>query len=350
MNLCDRTIGTGQPCFVIAEAGVNHNGSLDLAHRLVDAAKTAGADAVKFQTFRTDALVTAQAARAIYQQVNTGRSDPQWAMLKALELTDAGHIELQAHCRQAGMVFLSTPYDRNSLALLDRLNVPAIKIASTDTTNTPFLRDADRIGRPVILSTGMCDMAEVAAAVAALDSARRDGRLCLLQCTSEYPAAPEELNLRAMATLAATFGTPVGFSDHSEGVDAALWATAAGAAVIEKHFTLDRSLPGPDHRASLDPDGLTAMVEGIRRVERALGDGVKRAMPSESMNRGPMRKSVVAARDLPTGTRLDEGDLACKRPGDGLPPIWLERLIGRPVRRSVPVDAMLQVDDVDWEA
>lgn len=349
MRLIDRTIGPGQACFVIAEVGVNHNGSLELAHRLIDAVRGTGADAVKFQSFRTDALVTGAAAKADYQRHNTGVGGTQRAMLEALELSVEAHAELMAHCAQAGILFLSTPYDEESLRLLDRLDVAAIKVASTDTTNLPFLRTIDRVGRPVILSTGMCSLAEVAEAVDALDASRAGGRLCLLQCTSEYPAPVEDLNLRAMGTLGAAFGVPVGFSDHTEGTEAALWAVAAGAALIEKHVTLDRGMPGPDHRASLDIDGLRALVSGVRRVERALGDGVKRVMPSEAANREPMRKSIVAARDLRAGQCLTAADLACKRPGGGLPPSWTDRLAGRTLRRAIAADEPIRPDDVGWE-
>lgn len=341
-----RRVGSGEPCFIIAEAGVNHNGDMDLAHRLIDAAAGAGADAVKFQAFVTEELVTAAAPKAGYQLATTSGGGDQFSMLKALELTGAQLDALRRHCDTRGVVFLCTPYDVPSADMLDRLGVAAYKIASTDTSNTPFLRHLAAKGRPVLLSTGMSTLAEVEAAVTALDAVH--DRLILLHCTSEYPAPPEEANLRAMATMAAAFACPAGFSDHTMGIEVAGWALALGACVIEKHFTLDRAAPGPDHRASIEPDELAALVAMARRVERALGDGVKRPTASELPNKPRMQKSLVLRRAVVAGESLRTELLTCKRPGGGLPPDWLERVAGRTALHDLPADTVLTLADIDW--
>lgn len=348
MDIAGRRIGAHDSCFVIAEAGVNHNGDLERAHRLIDAAAAAGADAVKFQSFRAGALVTDAADKAAYQKATTGDGG-QGAMLRALELSADDHRALIAHCAERGIVFLSTPYDSDSLALLCALAVPAIKVSSTDAGNLPFLREIAGTGRPVILSTGMCDLAEAARAVDALEPARAAGRLAVLHCTSEYPAPAEEANLRAMDTLRRAFGCPVGFSDHTTGIEVSVWAALLGANLVEKHFTLDRTLAGPDHRASLEPDELADLVATIRRAEAARGDGRKRVMPSEAANRQRVRRFVVARRDLAAGQTLVTDDLAAKRCAGGLTPDWIDRLTGRKLRRPVAADAPLSLADMDWE-
>lgn len=342
--------------FVIAEAGVNHNGSMDLARRLVDAAAEAGADAVKFQTFRAERLVTRDAPKARYQERATGEGGGQFEMIRALELSEADHEALAAHCAARGIAFLSTPFDSGSLRLLvERFGMGTIKVSSGDLTNAPFLLDVARLAPEVILSTGMGTLADVEAALGVLafgftaaagaapgrEAFERAyaspegrealaGRVCLLHCTTEYPAPVDEVNLLAMGTMADAFGLEVGYSDHTEGIHVAVAAVALGATVIEKHFTLDRTLPGPDHKASLEPAALRAMVAAIRDVERALGDGVKRPSASEWKNREVARKSLVAARALKAGERLE---VACKRPGTGLSPFdyWAaqERVAGR---------------------
>ena len=308
----ERVVGEG-PAFVIAEAGVNHNGDLDLARRLVDAAAEAGADAVKFQTFRTDALVSA-----------------------------AAHAGLRDHATARGLVFFSTPFDEASADLLDRLGVELFKVPSGEVTNLPLLRHVAAKGRPLLLSTGMSTLDEVDVAVAAIRAAG-DPPIAILHCVSAYPAPVEDTNLRAMDTLRARFGCPVGLSDHSLGIEIALAAVARGAAVLEKHLTLDRTLPGPDHRASLEPGDFAALVRGVRVIEAALGDGDKRPMPSEVDTRAVARRSLVAARALPAGHRLTRGDLAIKRPGTGIPPADLDRVLGRRLARPLGVDDM-----VDW--
>ena len=320
--------------FVIAEAGVNHNGDPALARSLVDVAAAAGADAVKFQTFHVDRLLTRRAAKADYQRRATGNDQSQYEMLARLELSPAGHEMLFAHCAAAGIEFMSTPFDPESARYLKGLGVRRLKISSGDVTNLPMLEVVGALGLPVVLSTGMADLAEVEAAVATLRAVGTTD-LAVLQCVSNYPADPALANLRVMDTFARAFGTPVGLSDHSTGLTVAIAAAARGAAYIEKHFTLDRGLPGPDHQASLLPDELRALVTAVRLVEAALGDGVKRPAPSELPVRDVARKSLVAARDLPGGAVLGREDLDVLRPGTGLSPATLPAVIGRRTARAI---------------
>ncbi|HKZ05502.1 MAG TPA: N-acetylneuraminate synthase [Methylomirabilota bacterium] len=336
-----RRIGFGCPAFVVAEAGVNHNGDLDMARRLVDAAAAAGADAVKFQTFRTDALVTRSAPKAGYQAETTGDGG-QREMLARLELSPDAHAVLRDRCHERGIVFFSAPFDEASVDLLARLDVSVYKVPSGEVTNFPLLRHIAAQARPVILSTGMCTLEEVARAVETLRDAG-DPPLAVLHCVSAYPAPAGETNLRAMDTLRERFRCPVGLSDHSLGVEIAIAAVARGAELVEKHLTLDRSLPGPDHRASLDPDGFAGLVRALRAVESALGDGEKRPMPSEADTRRVARKSLVAARPIRAGERLAAADVAIKRPGTGVPPGDLPRVLGRAVLRDLAPD-----DVIDW--
>jgi N-acetylneuraminate synthase len=321
--------------FVIAEAGVNHNGVPALARALVDVAVAARADAIKFQTFNVDRLLTRGAAKAEYQRRATGSGQSQYEMLARLELSPADHEMLYAYCGEAGIEFMSTPFDPESARFLKRLGVRRLKISSGDVTNLPMLEVVGALGLPVVLSTGMADMAEVEAAVTVLRAAGV-ADLALLQCVSNYPADPGLTNLRVMDTFARAFGTPVGLSDHSTGLTVAIAAVARGAAYIEKHFTLDRSLPGPDHQASLLPDELRALVTAIRDVEVALGDGVKRPAPSELPVRDVARKSLIATRDLPAGAVLTREDLDVLRPGTGLSPAALPTVVGRRTARAIP--------------
>lgn len=321
--------------FIIAEAGVNHNGDMTLARALVDVAAAAGTDAVKFQTFVVDRLVTRRAATAEYQRRALGGEQSQYDMLARLELSATDHEQLAAHCAARGIEFMSTPFDPESARFLKRLGVRRIKISSGDVTNLPMLEVVGALGLPVILSTGMADLDEVAAAVATLRSAGLTD-LALLQCISNYPADPALTNLRVMDTLAQAFGTPVGLSDHSIGTAVAIAAAARGAAYIEKHFTLDRALPGPDHQASLLPEELRALVAAVRQVESALGDGVKRPAPSELPVRAVARKSLIAARDIPEGATLAAEDVVILRPGTGLSPAALPRVLGRRAARAIP--------------
>ncbi len=332
--------GTLPKVFIIAEAGVNHDGSVDQALRLVDAARAGGADAVKFQTFRADLLATRAAPKAAYQERRPGAAESQFAMLKRLELDADAHRRILTRCREVGIQFLSSPFDAPSADLLAGLDVPLFKVASGEITNFPFLEHLARKGRPLIVSTGMSTLAEVAEAVQVLRQA--GGRdLTLLHCVTEYPAPFAEINLRAMQTLQAAFGLPVGYSDHTLGIEIAVAAVALGAVVIEKHFTLDRTRPGPDHAASLEPPELRRLVEAIRHVEAALGSGIKEPAPCELPNLPVARKSVVAARALPAGHRLEPGDLQIKRPGTGLPPKLLPTLVGRTLRADVAPDEVI---------
>ena len=343
MKINDREIGRGNLCFVIAEAGVNHNGSLDLAFQLVDQAALSGADAVKFQTFKAERLVTPDAPKAGYQKEMTGAAESQYEMLRRLELSEQDHGVLFDYCKQKGILFLSTPFDEASADFLETLGVAAYKVGSGEITNLPLLEHIAAKGKPMIVSTGMSTLGEVEIAVQAV---RRQGNqdLILLHCVSNYPADPAEANLRAMHTMMAAFGTPVGFSDHTPGISVALAAVALGACVVEKHFTLDRTLPGPDHRASLEPDELQALVKGIREVEVSLGTGLKLPVQRELDTAAVARKSLTAGRDLAAGEILDPGMVAIKRPGTGLPPMMLPYVVGRRLRQAVKAGALLSLE------
>jgi len=329
---------------VIAEAGVNHNGSLDIARRLVAAAAAAGADIVKFQTFAAERLVAPGAGKADYQKRATGVSGSQLDMLKRLELGRAAHEALIAGCREAGIEFLSTAFDLESVELLASLGLRRWKIPSGEITNLPYLRAVGGKGGEVLLSTGMSDLGEVEDAVAALEAAGTPrSRICLLHCTTEYPAPLDEVNLKAMAALGRAFGASFGYSDHTAGIAVPLAAAALGAAVIEKHFTLDRGMEGPDHKASLEPGELAAMVRGIRDIEAALGDGVKRPTASELKNREVARKSIVAARAIEAGEPFSPDNLTTKRPGNGLSPMEWDRVIGRRAGRGYLRDEAIEL-------
>jgi N-acetylneuraminate synthase/N,N'-diacetyllegionaminate synthase len=340
----ERRIGRGTPIFIVAEAGVNHNGDPALARRLVDAAAECGADAVKFQTFTVDSLLTRGAPKASYQVETTGAGESQREMLARLALGPGELALLRDRSAKRGLVFFSAPFDEKSADALEALGVPLFKIPSGEITNLPLLRHVAAKGRPIIVSTGMANLEEVEQAVATIRAAG-DPPLAVLHCLSAYPAPPGEINLRAMDTLAARFGCPVGFSDHTLGFEIAVAAAARGADIIEKHLTIDTALAGPDHRASLDPPAFAAMVRAIRNVESALGDGVKRPMPSEADTRRVARKSLVAAHALGAGRRLTAGDVVVKRPGTGIPPAELPRALGRKVTRDVAADEV-----IPWEA
>lgn len=337
-------------CYVIAEAGVNHNGSVDLALQLIDAAAEAGADAVKFQTFRAETLVGAGVEKAAYQERTTGAGD-QRAMLKALELAYDDHVVLYDRCVARGIEFLSTPFDEQALAFLVSLGMSRIKIASGELTNRPFVELAAATGLPVILSTGMAELSEVAEAINWIRMARPSSGpasdIVLLHCTSNYPTALADVNLRAMSTMAQAFGLPVGYSDHTAGIEVAPLAVALGAVVIEKHFTLDRSLPGPDHMASLEPPELRMMIQSIRSAGIALGDGTKSPRPAEIPVRDLVRRSVAARRDLVAGQLLRPDDLTCMRPGTGIPPKALGSVVGRSLRRAIPAGALITEADLE---
>ena len=334
---------TTQPTLVIAEAGVNHNGDINLAKKLVDAAADAGADVVKFQTFQANQLVTEQAKKAAYQQQELGQSQGQLAMLQQLELKPERHRELINHCRKKKIEFLSTAFDLPSIELLASLNIKRWKIPSGEITNLPYLRQIGAQGQSVFLSTGMANLSEIEAALGVLEQAGTPlSKITVLHCTTEYPAPPEEVNLRAMIIMAQAFGVAVGYSDHTEGIAVPIAAVAMGATVIEKHLTLDRNLPGPDHKASLEPDEFSALVQGIRTIELALGDGIKRPTPSEQANLPVVRKSLVAACPIRAGELFSEANLTTKRPGTGLSPMQWDYWIGRPASRDFVTDELIE--------
>lgn len=353
------------PVYIIAEAGVNHNGSLDLARKLIDAAKAAGADAVKFQTFKASSIASAGASKAAYQKETTDAAESQLDMLKKLELSVADHDALLQHCRDVGIEFMSTPFDLDSVDLLMNLGVQRMKIPSGELTNGPLVLKVARTGLPVILSTGMATPAEIETALGVLafgmsepDAVPAAGdfaaayaseqgkrllrdRVVILHCTTQYPTPYEDVNLRGMDTLKNLFGIPVGYSDHTPGITIPVAATARGAVLIEKHFTLDKNLPGPDHKASLEPQELTEMVRSIRIVERALGTGEKKPQPSELGNMAIARKSLVAAKDIAPGEVFSEANLTVKRPGSGISPMLYWEWLGKESRRAYAADDII---------
>lgn len=325
--------------FIIAEAGVNHNGSIDLAKRLVRAAAFAGADAVKFQTFVAERLLISSAPKAAYQMESTDEQESQFEMIKGLELSKEAHRVLIDYCREEGITFLSTPFDPESIELLDSLGLSTIKIPSGEITNLPYLRKIGALGGRVILSTGMSTIEEIVSALTVLTEAGTErGNITVLHANTEYPTPMEDVNLRAMLTIKEALGVRVGYSDHTEGIEVAIAAAALGAEVIEKHLTLDCSMEGPDHSASIEPDAFTAMVSSIRNIERALGDGKKRPSPSEENNIKIVRKSIVASRDINKGEVFTEENLAAKRPGTGISPMLWDTVIGKRAARDYKVD------------
>ena len=340
--------------YVIAEAGVNHNGDLELARRLVDCAAEAGADAVKFQTFRAEDVVTPGAATADYQRANTGATS-QFDMIKALELDEAGHAEVAAHCARIGIEFFSTPFSEPAVDLLVRLGVRRIKMPSGEITNKPLLQHAAATGLPLLMSSGMATLDEVKRAVEWLREARRaaghgefgPGELSLFHCTSAYPAPPEALNLTAIPAMQRDLGVAIGYSDHSEGIEAALAAVALGATVIEKHITVDRTLPGPDHSASLEPGEFTQMVTGIRRVTAMRGDGAKAPTPAERDTARVARRSVAAACDIPAGAQITEAMLVCRRPATGIAPRDIGLVVGARAREAIAAMTVLQWEQLE---
>lgn len=339
-------------CLIIAEAGVNHNGSEQLAGELIAAAAAAGADIVKFQTFSAERLVRPGAPKAAYQERETGDGD-QLSMLRALELPEDAYPRLIHLSNELGIEFMSTPFDVEAADMLIGLGMKRLKVPSGEITNHPFLRHLADKGLPIILSTGMADMAEVAEAVDVIRRCWQDtgitpepGMLTVLHCTSNYPAAMEDVNLRAMPSMAAHLGLPVGYSDHTAGLEVAVAAVALGATVIEKHFTLDCSLPGPDHKASLEPGDFARMVREIRHIEQALGDGMKTPRKAELPVRDLVRRSVTTLRPLAAGSILQASDVGLLRPGNGIPPKALEQTYGRTLCHDLPAGTTLTWDDL----
>jgi N,N'-diacetyllegionaminate synthase len=328
---------------IIAEAGVNHNGSIDMAIELIDAAVSSGADAVKFQTFKPDLSISNNAPKCKYQADGIGQPESQLEMVRKLELQPWCFEKICDYCKDNGIEFLSTPFDSPSIKLLASLNISRWKIPSGEITNLPYLRQIGAQGQPVILSTGMANLGEIESALAVLEQAGTPrSQITVLHCTTEYPAPPEEVNLRAMQTIAQAFGVAVGYSDHTAGIAVPIAAVAMGATVIEKHLTLDRNLPGPDHKASLEPDDFAAMVRTIRTIEQALGDGIKRPTLSEQANLPVVRKSLVAARPIRACELFSEANLTAKRPGTGISPMQWDAWIGRPASRDFAADELIE--------
>lgn len=328
--------------FIIAEAGVNHNGDMETARRLVDAAAAAGADAVKFQTFKTENLVREDAKKAEYQMETTDKDESQFAMLKRLELTSDMHEKLMDYCVQKKIMFLSTPFDIESLHYLVERGIALLKIPSGEITNYPLLREAARSGKKIILSSGMSTLEEVKDAVEVLrDNGGTD--ITILHCNTEYPTPYRDVNLRAMSTMKEALEIPVGFSDHTQGIEVAVAAAALGAEVIEKHLTLDRNMEGPDHKASLEPDELAEMVKAVRHIELALGDGKKEPTESEQKNIVIARKSIVARCDIKEGGIFTEENLTAKRPGGGISPMQWNQVLNKEAKRDFAADEMIEM-------
>jgi N,N'-diacetyllegionaminate synthase len=329
---------------IIAEAGVNHNGDIQMAKKLIDAAADAGADLVKFQTFSADRLVTAYAKKADYQNLTTDAAESQHQMLRRLELDAEMHHTLMAHCAARGIGFFSTGFDIESVNLLVGLGQDHFKIPSGEITNLPYLRHIGALGRRTLLSTGMATLGEVEAAIDVLEAAgTARENMVVLHCTTEYPTPMGEVNLRAMQSMGNALGVAVGYSDHTVGIEVSVAAVALGARVIEKHFTLDRNLPGPDHKASLEPAELAALVKAIRNVEVALGNGVKRPTPSETKNRPIARKSLVAAVPIARGEAFSPHNMAVKRPGTGMSPMRWDEMLGRLAQRDYAADEQIDL-------
>lgn len=326
---------------IIAEAGVNHNGSLEIAKQLVRTAKECGADIVKFQTAKLDSLVSKNAEMADYQKKNIGKEGSQKDMLRKLLLSFEDFQELADYCKEIGIMFLSTPFDIESIHFLDQMQ-DIWKIPSGEITDYPYLVEIAKTGKKVILSTGMCEMAEVEAAVKLLkNNGTRD--ITILHCTTEYPAQFNEVNLNAMNTLREKFNCPIGYSDHTKGIEISLAAAALGARVIEKHFTLDRTMEGPDHKASLEPNELKALVDGIRNIERALGSGEKKPSEIEMKNRSAARKSIVAAKNIRAGEVFSADKLTTKRPGSGISPMFWNTVVGQRAKRDFMEDELIEL-------
>lgn len=331
-----------QHIFIIAEAGDNHNGNLANALKLVDQAAKAGADCVKFQTFVTEEVISRYAEMAEYQKQNTGKTESQFDMVKKLELSFDEFRKIRGHCQKRGILFLSTPFDLPSIAFLNGMDMPFFKIPSGEITNYPYLKAIAETHKDVVLSTGMCTMEEIREAIALLEG-NGAGRTTLLHCNTEYPTPFEDVNLKAMETMRTVFGKEVGYSDHTLGIEVPIAAAAMGAVVIEKHFTLDRNMEGPDHKASLEPQELAAMVKAVRNIEAALGTGEKKPSPSEQKNLAAARKSIVARRNIRQGELLTEENLAVKRPGTGISPMRYSEILGTQAVKDFKEDQLIEI-------
>lgn len=343
IKIGNKFVGVGQPVFIIAEAGVNHNGNLKLAYKLVDAAVVAGADAIKFQTFKAEDVVTSFGKMAKYQKRNIGKNESQLEMLKRLELPDNFYIPLIKYCQKKKIIFLSTPHGGlKSVDLLKKLKIPAFKFGSGDLTNLPVLQYSAKFGKPMILGTGMATLKEVETAIKVIKSTGNN-QIIVLHCTTNYPCPFEEVNLQAMKTMMKKLNVLVGYSDHTKGIQVPIMAVTLGASLIEKHFTLDKSMSGPDHKASLEPNELKEMVEAVRKVDLVLGSEVKRPNKSEKLMMRDVRKSIVATTDIKKGDVLTEKNMAIKRPGTGLSPnLWYE-ILGKVAKRDFKNGELIKI-------
>jgi len=330
--------------FIIAESGINHNGDVVIAKEMVDLAAKAGADAVKFQTFKAEKMISKFAPKAEYQRKTTDENESQFEMVKKLELDQCAHKELIGYCQVKSIIFLSTPFDLESIDLLDNLGLEMLKISSGEVTNLPYLRKIGGLKKKLILSTGMADLQEIGDALKILTGAGTPKEnITVLHCNTEYPTPMKDVNLRAMLTIRDTFDVKVGYSDHTLGIEVPIAAVALGASVIEKHFTLDANMKGPDHKASLEPDSLRAMVEAIRNVEKMSGDGLKGPSPSELKNMPIVRKSIVAAKDIKKGECFSAANLAVKRPGTGISPMEWDEVVGQVVKNNFKEDEVIKL-------
>lgn len=346
IQIAGKWIGPGHPCFIIAEAGVNHNGDIVLAKKMIDVAADAGADAVKFQTFHAEDLVTQTAEKADYQKITTDGEESQFDMLKELELPENVFYELSAYAAARGIIFLSTPFDEKSANLLEGIDVPAYKISSGDITNFPLLKVIAEKRKPVILSTGMSTLGEVEEAVFYLQENGIDD-IIVLHCTTSYPAPVESVNLRAMETMRVAFNVPVGYSDHTEGTSIPIAAVAMGANVIEKHFTLNRTMDGPDHAASIEPDELGFMVKSIRGIEKSIGDGIKKTTKEEQKTVNLARRYIVIKNPIKSGDILTYDKIAIKRSHIGIQPKYLDKVVGMRVNKNMQIDQSITWDDLE---
>jgi len=330
---------------IIAEAGVNHNGDMDIAEELIIKAAEGGADLIKFQSFVAEKMASKSADKAAYQKASSDTGSNQFEMLSKLQLTREQHVHLLNKCNKHGIGFFSSSFDLDSIEMLENLNFSnIIKVPSGELTNLPYLRKIARTRKQVLLSTGLCTLGDIESAINILEEAGTSrNKITVLQCTTDYPAAIEDVNLQAMLNMKATFGTQIGYSDHTLGIEVPIAAVALGATVIEKHFTLDRNLLGPDHKASLEPEDFTTMVKAIRNIERALGDGIKRPSQSELTNLVAVRKSIVAQENIKVGEVFSEKNLTTKRPGSGISPMCWEQILGRRAMRDFAKDEMIEI-------
>lgn len=342
----NKIVGDKYSCFIIAEAGVNHNGDINLAKKLVDTAKDAGVDAVKFQTFKSEKLVTGYAQMAKYQKDNIGEEDSQFNMLKKLELTYEDFVELKKYCDEKEIIFMSTPFDVESANFLNSIGMKAFKISSGDLTNIPLLEHVAEFKKPIILSSGMAVLGEIEDAIICLKNKGVED-IAVLHCTSNYPAALETVNLRAMNTIKNSFNIVGGYSDHTKGITIPIASAALGADIIEKHFTLDKNMEGPDHKASLEPVELKEMVKGIRETEISLGNGIKMFSGSEINTMQVARKSIVASRNIKKGEMIELKDLDYKRPGNGLSPKYYKELIGKKLMKDIEKDEQITFSSIE---